>query len=297
MRHLEPHRQHPLYWLLTEVFGVPEAELKRRSGASKSTLRRLALGYDVDPQLLEKLRSLVPRIAAEIAAADLELDQYTAPGGERHVRDTDPQIVEWRRHTYTMANYLAELYRPVPKEPRTVLEDLVAANIGTAGAPRSEVVARVKSRRHSAYAIRRAAERIGVREIDRRGVKYWLPAPNRVAPRPPPPQYGTPSGPRSRRLYDRITIMLGRAPDCTLPAATVVDTLRAEGFSRVLIFRAATDLRLVRETTGFGPTKRTLWMLPHSSTDDGDDHHDVAPKGKLVSVDFSRSRLTPDDSE
>ena len=260
-----------MYWLLHDVCGLNDREIAAGCGISTSTLGRVVDGHET-PTLISAMHALIQPTLDRLALAAIAAARYVDPSGEVKTRPTPSAISHHRRHVFALVAAVAAPYAPRPPSPaRTPLRDLIVAALGTMGDSRASVIARLRTPHRSAATIRRAARALGVVDSTRLGVAWWwLPSSAQAAdpnsrPPPPPAEIRQPTTERARALYDRLTMMLGKAPGFTLPARDAIEQLRARGFSRHLIFRAVRDMRIVRETRGFGPAKQTLWMLPRPS--------------------------------
>lgn len=289
LHQLEPQRQHPLYWVLSELYGMDDRSISTLGLIDYQALRRrLHDGHEVPAALVARLRNLAMRVADEIARRSVE-------AGVLWELPAKVPVAAHRRGVHELARAIVDLYDPRHQASldveRTALGQLILAELGTRGAPADVVVANLRHHARSGV-IRRAASRHGV--VERRGDDgrpFWIPPPNAAAPAAPEHPPRPPKSPRATLLYDKLNIMLGRAPDMALPVEEIMARLAPHRFSRTLIYRAATDMRLVRQTTGFGPTKRTVWMMPRSKTpvvdpvdpvaptcpECGERHHDRAP--------------------
>lgn len=252
--------EHPVWWALTSVVGLTPGAVRRRAVVSRSVQIAATTGRPVELASLRRLVALLRRGADEMLR--------DAPP----LRDSPPLVQAHRRATFALLDALAaEALAPAPPPPprsTTLVQDLLLA-LGPAGRPRALVISDLRAH-HRPQSLRRAARRVGVAErLGPDGAPWWIPPPRR--PQDPPPVFGPPArvyaqptGPRQRAAHDAMSVYLGRRPDLSADSRDVVAALRQRGHSRSQIFRAARDMNLVRETTGFGPQKRSVWRLPHA---------------------------------
>lgn len=274
-----PGIAHPVYWAL-KLCGHTDQSIARKTVVSPQTVRRLAFGHSPSADTLERMRALLTNSRDEILDRDLDN------------RNPEPRIQAFRRALFDAINYILEASAPrppPPKHPRTDLQRDILAAIGS-GAPRTIVLGTLR-RDHTSASVRRAAKRMGIREQYVNGRAHWLPP---HTPSPPPTPFPTPSPvpapprtPRAGRLYDLIQSFLLSQPDEAADSRRIIALCKSHGYSRPSISRAARDLCLIREITGFGPEKRSVWRmrpaLPQPITHDTSTPTDT---GRLIRVDF-----------
>lgn len=279
VRKISPSTEHPLYWALHDLCGVRAHEIKRLGRLSTSRLERLRRGYAVPQDVADRLLSVLEQA----------MDQMALDAPPR--ADVPEVIRNYRAALFTVGRQILSDFRPRPKGPTpdTDLARSVLTLVGRGPTPRAYVVGAL-SRVHSARAVRRCGERMGmVESVDAQGRLVWTPppgAPRPVFPLPPPARSVAPPGTRRAETQDALVLALGRTPlEEGRLARDVVGELVLRGFSRLGVYRAARDMQLRRLTTGFGPEKRVRWFLP--VVEERPDPPDDSPS-KVVKVDFRR---------
>ena len=245
-----PHNQHPLYWALTSVLGHSQNSLRAFCRTSTSVIARLAIGHSPTPtiraRLLALLRDSIDRSTTLTPAAT-------------------PRQRAYVRAFYDVLNECFLLEPFAPTHHKGLARSILAA-VGSTPVLFSEVAAQIGATKAS---IRRAGRRLGIIETHSpTGRLLWsLPAPGpTLTPPPLEPQIRPARTPRGAELQDALSIFLARAPDNRAPSKDVIAHLTSQGFCKPAIYRAADDLLIIRETTGFGKTRKSIWSLPHSNS-------------------------------
>lgn len=263
----DPGRCDPVLWVLTDVLGLTVKEVSRRAQVPRGSLRSARVGWTLSAEHLRRMRALALQ-TVDAAYADVpDLRDGRSPSA------TPEPVRAYRRAVAAVVRWAVTPVDPRQAPRSTDLTETILANLGTAGERRSLVIARIRSSSvTTAFSVKRAARRLGVREELRRGHVWWIPPPDlprirtRAAFSPPRPEIAPPRSARGRRLRMRMVDELERRGH--VPAADLVGQLTAEGFSRPAVYRCARDLCVVRETVGFGPSKVTLWSLPSQPDDE-----------------------------
>lgn len=264
---LEPGTTHPFLWILEEVFGLTDVEICAGASVTRPTLIRLREMRDVSRDRLTRLAKYV------------ELEAYTnypkrlSPPPQFNTKAPPPQFRHFYRHDalnayrkaiWKMVREILAAYAPPPLTPDkhrdTDLSVQLLSAVGN-GTPRVRVKALLK-RQYSTTSIRRARERLGIREAYRDGRWWWYP-PENVAALPtaklPPPKPIIRTSPRASQIQQCLELYLVKRPTGA-DASTAIEHVRSRtSCSRAAVFRAARDLKLIRETTGFASNKRTTW--------------------------------------
>lgn len=275
MHVLEPLHVEPHYWALVTLVGLTPHAIAERAEIGRSTCRRAALGQRVEQRAVSRLRGLLATSKMELGEllARAQTDAVT----EKPVRD---RCAKLRAEVYATIDFVLEFYQPTPQiDARDRCAEDLRVAVGE-GRSVNLVIADLRIKYRPAT-VRRAATRLGLLERQVRlktgvtGTFWYPPTRSDVAATPAHTRPTTPNADRIWRYVEK-TLSDGEAH----PARPIVDALLARGHSRPSVYKAARDMRLVRVTTGFGPTKSTTWQLPPRRPEP------LAPAGKLVRVDF-----------
>jgi hypothetical protein len=284
MHNLEPKLLHPYIWALTDILGLSIPVIAKRARISRGVLDRAAEGRPPDDATLRKLRPLLT-IALNEA---LEHHSPHLKQGERmplafRFWYTHERFREHRQHALDLVEWIKDAYGA--NEPRTFKDtDLSAAILQHVGAGewRQRVMAALKAF-HKKSSVKRAAKRIGVRELWKDGKCWWLP-PKDITPmavkRPPMPKVARPksTSPKSYKVQMALEALLATR-DEGIPALDAIDHVKARtGCGTGAVYRAARDLCVIREHTGFGPSKVTRWYSPDAET------YERLQEGKVVAT-------------
>lgn len=267
MNHLEPRTSHPLLWILEQLFGLSLEQVADETSLSRTTLRKIREGKPPKTSQVHALADAIIKVRNALARelsppySILTRRILEAPHKFWH---RSSELTEWRKMTFRFINGLVELYtHPAIAQPRqTVLGEELLIIVGK-GKPQDLVFQsfRTTQRKH----IRKLAARIGLRVVPREDGKWWLPPADLPAittvkmPDVPPVMRSTKRG---MRLQNALVLFLGDYPDGVDSKVVVSHVMQRARCSRPAVFRTARDLRVVREITGFGPTKKSIWTLP-----------------------------------
>lgn len=252
--------QHPLYWVLTSLLGESHRSIARAVDVKPHTVASWAHGYTPKPTVIPKLQRRITTLMSgdynNAAARELQSDTHR----------------DWYRLTFKLINeYLEDADTSRNTSRSSELQRLIVANIPEKGARRSWVIGQLQ-RSYSAYSIRRAAKLIRVREErdpEDPSFVMWFPPPTPSTERKPvkvTPVYAKPRSKRAEQLQTLISIYLGRRHDRgqeKVKASLLWAHVHARGHSRPAFYDAVRDMCLLKETTGFGPTRVTYYALPH----------------------------------
>lgn len=296
---LTPITRHPLLWALERIAGMSHRDIRRATNVSSTVLARMARNYTVRDSIVRRLSSLLKdRMRHLLTSFEAEFRGAIMPTVERQ------RWGGYRKFVLELTEWVAAYYdTPLKVAHETRLERDLRSAIGT-GAFKSKVVTdlKLKYRQRSIY---RCADRIGVKTFrDDNNRVVWAFGKVQVKPRGKRATgkvrtYQPLKNSRQSKIWNELISILTETDEPTL-ASEVILRLRARKFSKVAIYKAARDLRLLRETRGFGPGKRTLWALPHSRAADDvteeslDGVVELKPKRRRdkITVDFTPRRST-----
>lgn len=283
-----PEIQHPVFWALNSLCGLSQGNVAKLARVPRVTIRRMARGHDVTPEVLARLIGLLTD--ALVTYGERKIN-------EKELKKQPDELAEYREAFFKAANYIVKAAIPAAPRvrPKTDLEEDILRQLGQRGERRAVVIHNLKQV-HRAASVRRAVQRMGIetRVID--GQTYWLNPnpPKKIHHLPlPKPSVIPPTTQRGKVLHNLIVGFIGRQPDCIARASDVISLCVGNGYSKPSVYKAVKDMALNRETTGFGPDKVTRWGLPHvASQSDGmdTDEPDEPPSSKVIRVDFSNRR-------
>ena len=255
MNKLDPGRSVPIVWALTEILGLSITDIQQQSRVSRFALYQMQDGSTDGRAHVQTLASLAKRMLAEISkqsANDLVMGK--------------DEFKSFRLAAYAAVKLAIEKCGEAPPvdQPReTELSTHILQHLPVKGALRIDVVRALKGL-YRPRAIERAAKRIGVKELSTDKGRWWVPprdlasiatvSPTRV-------KYTKPRTRLQRKVVGLILDMLKSTPD-GMPPDDVLTRCAHLTLSRALVYRLARYANVRRRTTGFGPTKRTLWLYP-----------------------------------
>lgn len=263
VRKLEPQAINPHLWILTDIFGLTPLQIAGLTGVARRILIRgiQRPHYPLHPDVVRALRVLIRKCLAGVRPT-----KEPAPADWWKILSVE----NWRNRTVAMVDDVLARCNPEldkPKPPReTELSIALLATLGQ-GALRSRVIANMRKQWRT-FQIDRAAKRLGVEEHKTvEGERFWLPPKTTYVPTPiAPPPSAIYVPPKTARRAQRIRVVLERllveSPNGVAASDAVEHVMQRANCSRVQVYKAARDLCVLRETTGFGPRKRTVWKFP-----------------------------------
>jgi hypothetical protein len=266
MNHLEPRESHPLLWALEDIIGLTLDQISAGVDISRSVLVRIREGRTPKRDQVVGLAAFVRKYADRIARDMSPAPMFTRKLPEPPFRywHRSPELYEWRRATFNMLNQLIKIYTHpaiTPPTKSTLGHELIAV-VGR-GKDRDLIFSHFRSTQRGH--LRKLAKRIGIREQRKDDVVYWLPPedlPNISNLKLPEPAPHFKRTPRSLAIQNALWSFLHDYPDGVDSKEAVAYVMRRAKTSRPAVFRAARDLCIVREMSGFGPTKKSMWRLP-----------------------------------
>lgn len=259
---LSPGHIHPLFWVARHHLGLTYEYISSRVGISKPTLVKFEDGYSISDTHQVKLYDLITQERDYIAEQ------------EAIIRDLKEPFKSYARAYWQVINSVLDIYSyarygQLPRS--TDLSKALTLLLSSTPILKSRVI-QILSASYNPRAIAKCARRISVIEtVSPSGKLLWaLPLAyqqlNRPTPSHHPPKYTVrASTPHRERLHQRISVLLGRAPECKLPAKELQHALTSgkERWSMPTIRRAFREMQLIRERVGWGPGSVTYWALPH----------------------------------
>lgn len=264
---LAPVREHPLYWALSCIVGLTDADIRKHSKLSYSSLERMRAGHELTAEVRLRLCRLLATTRDKIA-------EITPP------REKSPGVINaYRTAWFAVVNAILEQYQVTP--------DINLIGVGYTPLQlqllnflwdqpnnhelRSSAIFHFR-KVYTRNQVATAAKRAGVRtSVDENGEVWWHPPlgwePARPFDQPvafelpPEPELIPPRSERIRRLHDLIVIHIGKAGGHAL-GRDIVKIMESKGYSRQTVFRAMRGLKVIRASYGFGKNKRTIWSLP-----------------------------------
>jgi len=268
MHTLEPRLVHPYVWVLTELLGLSIPAISDRLEISRGILDRAMDGRPPSEDILRKLAKLISQTTQEIGA------QRSPPPPKNNARLPIPyrfwyiheKLATHRRRTFDLINWILASYGPSkPSYRDTELSEQILQLLGPRGEWRSKVLAGLRAF-HKKSSVRRAAERIGVREEMRGGRCWWKAPPRDIVPLKAPPLPILPASPKTSpktyKVQRALETFLARFDQGVSAAEAIAHVVEKTSCTPGGVYKAARDLCIMRETTGFGASKRTLWLLP-----------------------------------
>lgn len=262
---LEPATLHPLYWAATVLLEIPERRLRSIGPFSKADVRAFRDQGELNSRKLLRLADLVDRLADKVAAqSSPKISDVRKPKPPHRYWYRTPETEEFRAAAFAAIRWTVERARVEaanigPKPRETELSMQLLAAVGS-GALRSRVMQQLRGR-HRYSTIQHCRRRLNIREELKREQTWWFPPRDMPSFLPPAPL----SAPIIRKgkagaIQMSLERLLIRHP-LGLPYAEVMQRIREKhGCNKTAVHRAARDLRILKERSGFGASKRVVWI-------------------------------------